>query len=79
MIHTIGDFLKQVDESEGTNDYYHSVLTELEQQRISVRILPKLSDKEFEICGVDTIGARQTLHNYAIKYNNAFLFVTCSI
>jgi len=71
VMSTIGDFLKQVDEHEGTGDYYQGFLTELEQQRISVRILPKLSDNEFEKCEIDTIGARQTLRDYAIKYSSA--------
>ena len=69
-IPTISEFLKQVDEMEGTNNYYQSLLIKLEQQRISVRILSKLTDEDFEKCGVDTIGARQTLRDYAMKYNN---------
>lgn len=68
-IPTIGNFLKQVDIDEGTNDYYQSFLVKLEQQRISVRIISKLSDEDFEKCGVNTIGARQTLRDYATKYN----------
>jgi hypothetical protein len=70
---TISDFLKQIDEYEGTDNYYQSFLVELERQKISVRILSKLSDEEFEKCGVDTIGARQTLCDYAIRYNNVSL------
>ncbi|CAG8801476.1 4800_t:CDS:2, partial [Dentiscutata erythropus] len=60
-IPTIGEFLKSIDENENTDDYYQSFLLKFEQQRISVRILSKLSNEEFEKCGVDTIGARQTL------------------
>ncbi|CAG8729340.1 22473_t:CDS:2 [Gigaspora margarita] len=67
---TIGDFLKQVDENEGTNNYYQMFLVKLEQQRISVRILSKLSDEEFEKCGIDTISAQKTLRDYASKYSN---------
>src|SRR5687767_88336 len=70
---TICDFLKQIDEYEGTDNYYQSFLVELERQKISVRILSKLSDEEFEKCGVNTIGARQTLRDYAIRYNNVSL------
>jgi hypothetical protein len=72
---TISEFLKQVDEDEGTNDYYQSFLTKLEEQRISVRILSKLSDEEFEKCGVNTIGARQTIRDYAIRYNNVTPYI----
>ncbi|CAG8702248.1 16434_t:CDS:2 [Cetraspora pellucida] len=62
---TIGDFLKQVDESEDTGNYYQNFLLKLEQQRILVRLLSKLSDENFEKCGIDTIGARETLREYA--------------
>ena len=71
---TISDFLKQIDENEGTNNYYQSFLEGLEKQRISVRILSKLSMEEFEKCGVDTIGAQNTLLDYAKRYNNISLY-----
>ena len=54
---TISDFLKQIDENEGTDNYHQSFLAGLEKQKISVRILSKLSVEEFEKCGVDTISA----------------------
>ena len=73
-IPTISEFLKQVDEMEGTNNYYQSFLEGLEKQRISVRILSKLSMEEFEKWGVDTIGAQKTLLDYAKRYNNISLY-----
>jgi hypothetical protein len=71
---TISDFLKQIDENEGTDNYYQSFLEGLERQRISVRILSKLSAEEFEKCGVDTIGAQKILLDYAKRYNNISLY-----
>ncbi|PKC53571.1 hypothetical protein RhiirA1_543156 [Rhizophagus irregularis] len=71
---TISDFLKQIDDNEGTNNYYQSFLEGLEKQRISVRILSKLSMEEFKICGVDTISAQKTLLDYAKRYNNISLY-----
>ncbi|RIB29801.1 hypothetical protein C2G38_938935 [Gigaspora rosea] len=71
----IDDFLKHVDESEGTIDYYQKFLFEFKQQKISVRLLSKLSNEDFQQCGVDTIGARETLREYAVKYN---MFLTSS-
>ncbi|GET59308.1 uncharacterized protein OCT59_009118 [Rhizophagus irregularis] len=71
---TISDFLKQIDDNEGTNNYYQSFLEGLEKQRISVRILSKLSMEEFKICGVDTIGVQKTLLDYAKRYNNISLY-----
>ncbi|CAG8731612.1 27569_t:CDS:2, partial [Dentiscutata erythropus] len=69
FIPSIDDFLKLVDEKEDTGDYYQGFLAKFKQQRISVRILSRISDEEFKNCDVDTIGARQTLHYYAMKYN----------
>ncbi|CAB4489812.1 unnamed protein product [Rhizophagus irregularis] len=71
---TISDFLKQIDDNEGTNNYYQSFLEGLEKQRISVRILSKLSMEEFKICGVNTIGAQKTLLDYTKRYNNISLY-----
>ncbi|CAG8488829.1 37_t:CDS:1, partial [Cetraspora pellucida] len=56
-IPTISEFLKSVDENENTDNYYQSFQAKLEQQRISVRILLKLSNEEFKECGIDTIEA----------------------
>ena len=72
ILSTIEDFLKHVDECEGTGDCYQKFLFKFEQQRISVRLLSKLSDENFEKCDVDTIGAKQTLREYAASYNIAF-------
>ncbi|RIB18279.1 hypothetical protein C2G38_2184986 [Gigaspora rosea] len=69
FIPSIDDFLKLVDEKEDTGDYYQGFLAKFKQQRISVRILSRISDEEFKNCDVDTIGARQTLRYYAMKYN----------
>ncbi|RIB04034.1 hypothetical protein C2G38_2048775 [Gigaspora rosea] len=72
MLPTMKDFLKHVNECEGTEDYYQKFLFKFEQQRISVQLLSKLSDENFEKCDVDTIGAQKTLREYAAKYNIAF-------
>ncbi|CAG8765435.1 6787_t:CDS:1, partial [Racocetra fulgida] len=52
--------------------YFQKFLLKFEQQQISVRLLSKLSNEDFNKCGVETIGARQTLREYAAKYNIIF-------
>ncbi|CAG8752382.1 26695_t:CDS:2, partial [Gigaspora margarita] len=68
-IPTIKDFLKQVDESEDTGEYYQNLLEGLKQQRVSVQLLSLLSDEDFKECEITTVGDRLTLCNYAKKYN----------
>ncbi|CAG8534730.1 16994_t:CDS:1, partial [Cetraspora pellucida] len=64
-------FLKDVDEKEGTDHYYQDFLENFERQKILAKHLQRLTDKEFEQCKVDTIGARQTLCEYAAKYQTS--------
>ncbi|CAG8710100.1 14094_t:CDS:1, partial [Racocetra fulgida] len=45
-----------------------------EKQQISVKHLGRLSDEEFKQCGVDIIGARRTLHDYAEIFQNTSNF-----
>ncbi|RIB29795.1 hypothetical protein C2G38_2154446 [Gigaspora rosea] len=49
FIASIDDFLKLVDEKEDTGDYYQGFLAKFKQQRISVRILSRISDKNLKI------------------------------
>ncbi|CAG8788134.1 19773_t:CDS:2, partial [Cetraspora pellucida] len=60
-----------VDEKEETDHYYQDFLENFERQKILVKHLQRLTDKEFEQCKVDTIGARQTLREYAAKYQTS--------
>ncbi|CAG8620836.1 11552_t:CDS:2, partial [Racocetra fulgida] len=69
---TLEDFLKHIDECEGTGNYYHGFLLKFQQQKISIRLLTKLSNEDFEKCDIDTIGAQQTLRDYAARYNIYF-------
>ncbi|CAG8839347.1 24830_t:CDS:2, partial [Gigaspora margarita] len=56
-------------ECEDTKDYYQRFLSKFEQQKITIRLLSKLSNNDFEKCSVDTISKQQTLHEYAENYN----------
>lgn len=65
---TMDEFLRDVDEQEGTGHYYQNFLYELRKQEVSVKNLKTLSDEAFKDCGVKTIGARQTLRDYAGRF-----------
>jgi hypothetical protein len=65
---SIAEFLQQLDETEETGDYYFKFLEGLEKQRIKVKHLYKLSDKQFEACGITTIGDIETIKDAAKKY-----------
>lgn len=65
---SMAEFLQQIDEMEDTGDYYCKFLEGFEKQRIKVRHLCKLSDKQFEACGVTTIGDIETIKDAAKKY-----------
>ena len=65
---SMAEFLQQLDEMEDTGDYYCKFLEGFEKQRIKVRHLCKLSDKQFEACGVTTIGDIETIRDAAKKY-----------
>lgn len=65
---SIAEFLKQIDETEETGDYYFKFLEGFEKQRIKVRHLCKLSNIQFETCGVTTIGDIETIREAAKKY-----------
>ncbi|CAG8802963.1 5533_t:CDS:2, partial [Dentiscutata erythropus] len=65
-------FQLELDKSKTTNCYYQNFLHKFEKQQISVKNLVRLSDDALKLCGVDTIGAHQTLHDYAKKYQNTF-------
>ncbi|PKK56725.1 hypothetical protein RhiirC2_799088 [Rhizophagus irregularis] len=62
------EFLQQIDEVEKTEDYYFKFLEGFEKQRIKVKHLHKLSDKQFEACGITTIGDIETIRDAAKKY-----------
>ncbi|PKC56583.1 hypothetical protein RhiirA1_470491 [Rhizophagus irregularis] len=62
------EFLQQIDEVEKTEDYYFKFLEGFEKQRIKVKHLHKLSDKQFEACGITTIGNIETIRDAAKKY-----------
>ncbi|CAG8836420.1 15493_t:CDS:1, partial [Racocetra persica] len=63
----ISEFLKELDEKEETGHYYQNFLEEFEIQRILVRYLRRLTDKQFDKYRVKTISAQQTLRKYAEK------------
>ncbi len=65
---SIAEFLQQLDEAEETSDYYFKFLEGFEKQRIKVKHLCKLSDKQFEACGITTIGDIETIRDAAKKY-----------
>ncbi|CAG8576571.1 20046_t:CDS:2, partial [Racocetra fulgida] len=54
---SMDEFLKEVDEREGTSNYYQSFLKKFNKQRVLVKQLQRLMDGEFEQCDVDTVGA----------------------
>ena len=62
------EFLQQIDEMEETGDYYFKFSEGFEKQRIKVKHLCKLSDKQFEACGITTIGDIETIRDAAKKY-----------
>ncbi|CAB4424854.1 unnamed protein product [Rhizophagus irregularis] len=62
------EFLQQLDEIEETGDYYFKFLEGFEKQWIKVKHLSKLSDKQFEACGITTIGDIETIRDAAKKY-----------
>ncbi|CAG8439933.1 5461_t:CDS:2 [Dentiscutata heterogama] len=66
----MANFLKEIDEKEGTNHYYQNFLNEFEVHQVTVKNLIRLSDDELDRCGVTAIGARRTLCDYAEKYQS---------
>ena len=64
----LAEFLQQLDETEETDDYYFKFLEGFEKQRIKVKHLYKLSDKQFEACGITMIGDIETIKDAAKKY-----------
>jgi hypothetical protein len=62
------EFLHQLDEREGTEDYFFKFLDGFEKQRIKVKHLSKLNDAQFEACGVTAIGDIETIREIAQKY-----------
>ncbi|CAG8659837.1 28532_t:CDS:1 [Dentiscutata erythropus] len=62
------EFLREVDEKEETGQYYQDFLEKFKMQRVLVKHLSELIDEEFEKCGIDTVGARKTLREYARRY-----------
>ena len=53
---------------EETGNYYFKFLEGFEKQRIKVKHLCKLSDKQFETYGITTIGDIETIRDAAKKY-----------
>jgi len=62
------EFLQQIDEAEGTGDYFVKFLEGFEKQRVKVKHLYKLNDMQFKDCGVMTIGDIETIREVAKKY-----------
>ena len=62
------EFLHQLDEREGTEDYFFKFLDGFEKQRIKIKHLSRLSDIQFEACGIITIGDIETIKEAAQKY-----------
>ena len=63
------EFLQQIDETEKTEDgYYLKFLEGFEKQRVKVKHLCKLTDAQFEACGVTAIGDIETIKEAAQKY-----------
>ncbi|CAG8445234.1 17990_t:CDS:2 [Dentiscutata erythropus] len=58
---------------EGTKNYYQGFLPKFNHQKTTIRLLPKLLNNDFEICGVNTIGKQQILREYAENYNSYFI------
>ena len=65
---SMAEFLKKIDETEKTDDYYFKFLNGFEKQRIKVKHLSRLNDVQFEACGVTTIGDIETIKEAAQKY-----------
>ncbi|RIA83596.1 hypothetical protein C1645_860682 [Glomus cerebriforme] len=65
---SMAEFLQQLDEIEETGDYYFKFLEGFDKQRIKIKHLYKLSDMQFEACGVTTIGDVETIREAAKKY-----------
>ncbi|CAG8751857.1 1595_t:CDS:1, partial [Racocetra fulgida] len=68
IIPTMAEFLMEIDEKEGTDYYYQDFLGNFEAQRISVKQLQRLTDEKLNQCEVNTIGAHETIREYAEKY-----------
>lgn len=68
VLPSMSEFLQQIDETEKTGDYYFKLLEGFEKQRIKVKHLNKLSDAQFEVCGVTAIGDIETIKEAAQKY-----------
>lgn len=64
----MAEFLQQIDIMEETDDYYFKFLEGFEKQRIKVKHLYKLSDNQFEACGITAIGDIETIRDAARKY-----------
>ena len=64
----MAEFLQQIDEAEKTENYYINFLEGFENQRIKVKHLSKLTDIQFETCGVTAIGDIETIREAAQKY-----------
>ena len=67
-IPSMTEFLQQIDEAEKMENYYSNFLAEFEKQRIRVKHLCKLGDKQFEACGITTIEDIETIRDAAKKY-----------
>jgi len=65
---SMAEFLKQIDETEETGDYYSKFLEGFEKQRIKVKHLCKLNDTQFEACEIVTIRDIETIRDAAKKY-----------
>ena len=65
---SMSEFLQQLDKEEGVEDYYIKFLEGFEKQKIKVKHLCKLTDVQFEVCGVTAIGDRETIREAVKKY-----------
>ncbi|GES77790.1 hypothetical protein GLOIN_2v1477641 [Rhizophagus clarus] len=61
----MAEFLQQIDKAEGMENYYSKFLERFKTQRIRVKHLNKLSDMQFETCGVTAIGDIETIREAA--------------
>ncbi len=69
LIHlSMSEFLQQLDKEEEVEDYYIKFLEGFEKQKIKVKHLCKLTDVQFEVCGVTAIGDLETIREAAKKY-----------
>ncbi|CAG8804453.1 6818_t:CDS:1, partial [Dentiscutata erythropus] len=55
ILPTMEEFLKEVDENEGTDYHYQDFLEKFKAQRVSVKNLMKLMIEDFKQCGVDIV------------------------